>query len=252
MDPRPTHTLLRRTLTALIHHVKNAEQFSLVGDILVQRLTTVRQEDDIERLRRMLEVLAVATSVRQGSRLTGMTLLYFLHLLDLTRVSSDEQKMNLYTDLATLPVTASLHTTLLRYVTSLFFAGEMSLWLGPGLKYLQRSWTLSPSTVNEAFSQTPVSFALKLHLCLADVNWGGWKLIALPVLIKSTAKPDLGLLNREQRRLIAFLAALMRGGKLGTPAEVDVSWKKKVETVIVTRLTGGEWKGGSTDEAVRG
>lgn len=158
--------------------------------------------------------------------------------------------MKLYTDLAALPVTAPLHTTLLRYVTSLFFAGEMSLWLGPGLKYLQRSWTLPPSTADDAFSGTPLSFALKLHLCLADVNWGGWKLIALPVLIKSTAKPDLGLVDREQRRLIAFLAALVRGGKLGTPAELDASWKTKVENVIIARLTSGAWKAGSTDEAV--
>jgi U3 small nucleolar RNA-associated protein 20 len=158
--------------------------------------------------------------------------------------------MALYADLAALPIIACLHTSLLRYITSLLFAGEMSLWLGPGLKYLQRSWTLPPSTTNEEFSQTPLSFALKLHLCLADVNWGGWKLIALPVLIKSTVKPDLGLLDREQRQLVAFLAALARGNKIDTPAELDASWKKKVETVVVTRLTSAAWKEGSADEAV--
>jgi hypothetical protein len=58
----------------LIHHVKNADQFSLLGDVLTQRfkaIATANPKND-EHLRRMLEVVAVPCAVRQGSRLTGM------------------------------------------------------------------------------------------------------------------------------------------------------------------------------------
>jgi U3 small nucleolar RNA-associated protein 20 len=75
-DPKATYTLLRRSLTALIHHVKNAEQISLIGDIFVERLLSIlnevniAKEEDMECLRRMLEATAVLCGVRQGSRLT--------------------------------------------------------------------------------------------------------------------------------------------------------------------------------------
>jgi len=73
-----TNTLIRRTLTALVHHVKNAEQFELLSNLIVQKfsellkLTDIKSESDVERLRKMIEVVGVVCSVRQGSRLTGM------------------------------------------------------------------------------------------------------------------------------------------------------------------------------------
>ena len=60
-----TYTLIRRSLTALIHHVKNAEQFELLGDLIVQNFfdilksTDISSESDIERLRKMIEVVGV-------------------------------------------------------------------------------------------------------------------------------------------------------------------------------------------------
>lgn len=74
--PETTYTLIRRVLTALIHHVKNAGQFSPLADLLVQEFSTISKStkstspEDLERLRRMLEILTVPSSVRQGSRLT--------------------------------------------------------------------------------------------------------------------------------------------------------------------------------------
>lgn len=70
-----TNTLIRRTLTALVHHVKNAEQFELLSNLIVQKfsellkLTDIKSESDVERLRKMIEVVGVVCSVRQGSRL---------------------------------------------------------------------------------------------------------------------------------------------------------------------------------------
>lgn len=58
--------------------MKNAEQFELLGDLIVQKFfdvlksTDISSESDIERLRKMIEVVGVVCSVRQGSRLNGM------------------------------------------------------------------------------------------------------------------------------------------------------------------------------------
>ena len=69
-DPRHTSTLIRRYLTALIHHVKNADQFSPISRSLIDALTNA-DVDQEEKLNRLLQTVAVPCSARQGSRLTG-------------------------------------------------------------------------------------------------------------------------------------------------------------------------------------
>jgi hypothetical protein len=44
--PQPTYTLIRRVLTALIHHVKNAGQFSPLADLLVEQFKTLAKSMD--------------------------------------------------------------------------------------------------------------------------------------------------------------------------------------------------------------
>ncbi|KAJ3508085.1 hypothetical protein NLJ89_g5945 [Agrocybe chaxingu] len=214
-DPKPTYTLLRRALTALIHHVKNAEQFVSVADLIVQKLSTC-VKTDIEQLRRTVEVASIICSVRQGSRLT------------------DAQKAALFGDLNSLPILPVLHSAVLRFATSLYLTSEMPLWLGPGLKFLQSTWNL----------HAPSFFAFKLNLCLADSGWTGWKLIAQPLVMKATVKPELLLSEKE---LIGFLGAVKRAKKLGAPVEVDVVWKKKIEAIAFERLESGHWQQGSSD-----
>ena len=80
--PELMHTLIRRSLTAFIHHVKSADQFSSVAIILIDQLdSTLRNYAEGSgtdqsnvllnvQLCRMLEVVVVPCSVRQGSRLT--------------------------------------------------------------------------------------------------------------------------------------------------------------------------------------
>lgn len=77
-DEEAAYTLVRRVLTALIHHCKDKEQFSGVADMLVAQFEErVKDPTDEERLRRVLEVASVVCSVRQGSR---MLRAYFLLL----------------------------------------------------------------------------------------------------------------------------------------------------------------------------
>ena len=53
----------------------------------------------------------------------------------------------LFAQLHVLPLTIPyLHGSLLRYLTALFVAAVTSIWLGPGLKFLQRVWQWNSAT----------------------------------------------------------------------------------------------------------
>ncbi|KAJ7582352.1 hypothetical protein C8J56DRAFT_792691, partial [Mycena floridula] len=54
-------------------------------------------------------------------------------------------------------------------------AGEMPLWLSSGRKLLEQSWT-------------DTRFVIQLHGTLAELGWGGWKMITLPMLLKKTGQ----------------------------------------------------------------
>jgi len=159
------------------------------------------------------------------------------------------QKCALFSNLTDLPIYPNSHTQLLRYVTAVYIAGDMSLWLGPGLKFLQRIWATPTSSLDEQspFAQTQLSFTLKLHLCLADAGWGGWKLVAMPVLLKSLTKPEFGLMTHNQKHFIAFLAGLQKGSSLGSANDVDIVWRTKIETVVSAQLANDSWKVASTN-----
>lgn len=71
--------LVRRVLTALMHHVKNADQYVELGDAILAHLisfdlapiTEAGDAQAAERLARVLKLVAIPAAVRQGSRLTG-------------------------------------------------------------------------------------------------------------------------------------------------------------------------------------
>ena len=75
-NPKSTYTLLRRTLTALIHHVGNADQFSILSESILQQVLAVFKQTNhhVEQLKRALDVCSILLGVRQGSRLTGQNL----------------------------------------------------------------------------------------------------------------------------------------------------------------------------------
>lgn len=81
------------------------------------------------------------------------------------------------------------------------------------------------------------TFTLKFNGCLASSNWGGWKLIALPLLYRSVFK--LGI---DSGVLLNFLARLRRASKVGGSGvekekekEAEGVWKK-VEGYAIARL----------------
>ncbi|KAH6910215.1 U3 snoRNP protein Utp20 [Coprinopsis sp. MPI-PUGE-AT-0042] len=214
-EPEATFNLLRRSLTALIHHVKTDEQFAELGNVIIQQLQKVTQSSDDEHTRRALEVVTVIASVRQGSRVT------------------DTQKAILVTQLDSLPIHSRLEPAILPFFTAIFTTTEMSHWIGPGLKFLQRMWGLIERRAGDDEDAVCLTLGLKLHGALAELGWGGWKMIALPLVLKATVRPSL--LEQEPRKLFSFLASLRRLKKL-SPGEVDMVWKAKIEKCALARL----------------
>ncbi|KAK0476052.1 armadillo-type protein [Armillaria novae-zelandiae] len=197
----PTYTLLRRILTALIHHVRNSEKFSPIGDLLISIFMDFMSEayaDNTEGRRRVLEILSISCSVRQGSRHT------------------DKHLSQLLTAANSIPITEEVRLSLLKLSAAVLTAGDMALSMGLGHRFLERSWDY------------PV-FAMELHGTLADLGWGGWKMIALPTLLKKTHI----LLEKEPVRTLRLLASVHKGKRLG---EVDLVWKQRVEQWVKNRL----------------
>ena len=105
-------------------------------------------------------------------------------------------------------------------------AGEMALWLGPGRKVFERIW------------ERPV---LGVELCgaLSDLNWGGWKMLALPHVLKLAPE----LLQSHTAKTLELLVAVHREGRL---ENVDVAWKGKLQKWVDGRFAAWD---GSTDKA---
>ena len=61
-----TGNLLRRVITALVHHCHKAEHFSPISDILVSRFMSVASD---EQAPFVTELLYIACAVRCGSRM---------------------------------------------------------------------------------------------------------------------------------------------------------------------------------------
>jgi U3 small nucleolar RNA-associated protein 20 len=73
-----SYTLLRRVLTALIHHCNGSEQFYVVASLVVDRFCTLSQAEDVnyQQLQRAMQIMSVVCSVHQGSRLSCMSSLF--------------------------------------------------------------------------------------------------------------------------------------------------------------------------------
>jgi U3 small nucleolar RNA-associated protein 20 len=76
---------------------------------------------------------------------------------------------------------------------------------------------------------------------LAELGWGGWKLVGLPALLKATPS----LLQAEPTLTLRLLASLQHSGKLG---EVDIVWKRSVDSWIQTHLSSWEISDESVDD----
>ncbi|KAJ3935001.1 MAG: armadillo-type protein [Lentinula lateritia] len=211
MDSDTSYTLIRRVVTAFIHHIKGPDQFQPIADTIVKQYAEIcsidheAEDRHEEKLRRILEVAAVPASVRNGSRLSSASL---------TQLYASTMKIS-------VPVSALSHSAMLKFTSALLTAGDLSLWMSSGRNLLARLW-------NEG-SQPDSLFCLELHGVLAEMKWGGWKSLALLGLLKRTGK----LLEVEPSYTLRLMASLCRNDKLG---EVDLVWKKKITDWVSVRL----------------
>jgi U3 small nucleolar RNA-associated protein 20 len=88
--------------------------------------------------------------------------------------------------------------------------------------------------------ETP-GFGVLLLGTLAELSWGGWKLVALPALLRSTP----ALLSKEPKKTLRLLSSLRRPDKLG---EVDIVWRRAIDTWMCGRLSCWELNTDSADE----
>ncbi|KAG1788657.1 armadillo-type protein [Suillus plorans] len=209
--PELSYTLLRRVLTALIHHCNGPEDFSVVASLIVDRFCAVSQTGGANHqdLQRVMQITSVICAVHQGSRLSTN---------HLTQLASR---------LASLPLDVPLHSEILNFTSSLLTAGDMSMSTGPGRAFVARALGVP-------------SFGLMLCGVLAELGWGGWKLVGLPALLKATPT----LLQAEHTLTLRLLASLQHSGKLG---EVDIVWKRSVDRWIQTHLSSWEISDESVD-----
>ncbi|EGO26080.1 hypothetical protein SERLADRAFT_367707 [Serpula lacrymans var. lacrymans S7.9] len=131
----------------------------------------------------------------------------------------------LASELATLPLSHTIHPPLLTFATSILLAGDMSLSTGTGRAFLLRSLE-APS--------------LGIRLCgiLSELGWGGWKLVGLPAVLKATP----ALLEHEPKLTIRLFTSLKKQGKI---SDVDVVWRRCIEQWVVRRLEtweSEEWR----------
>ncbi|KAF9222298.1 hypothetical protein BS17DRAFT_735750 [Gyrodon lividus] len=213
--PDMLHTLLRRTLTSIIHHCRGAEQFSSIADVIIARFSTATSQSpfsdaDLERLRRGLHLPAFVCGVRQGSRL------------------SSSQVSQLASALPSIAVHSSIETALLTFSTAVLTAGDMSVATNYGRTFIVKAL------------ETP-RFGVLLLGTLADLSWGGWKLVALPALLKCTPT----LLSKEPKKTLRLLSSLRRSDKLG---EVDIVWRRTIDTWVCGRLSRWDLSMDSVDE----
>ncbi|KAI9441558.1 armadillo-type protein [Lactarius indigo] len=199
-----THNCIRRLFTALIHHCKSAEQFFPVSELLTEQFTSAARSVEFERdadgLDRIIEIIAVVTSVRQGSRVTA------------------DQLSTIARTLSPLVGFSSLGNSLLHASVSVLTAGDVSLWMGAGRVLIEQSWTR-------------VTFGAELCGILSDLSWGGWQLLELPHVVKHMQS----LFELDALRGLALSAALNNAQRL---KDAPIAWLKQLEVWILKRFEG--------------
>ncbi|TFK68467.1 hypothetical protein BDN72DRAFT_821164 [Pluteus cervinus] len=242
-SPEHIYTLLRRTLTALMHHVRQADHFAVIGDALLHHLTLMdfsmlstsqSSADALERLRRVLDLVSIPCCVRQGARLTTH------------QISTLSNTVGLIAQSPAIILRDSLRPAFLTFLTSFLTVsgGNLALW-ARNARTLEQLWS---TFADDNSPHESWVFALRINGALAELGWGGWKALGMPLMLKATGRvayqyqQDKETLYSEptkqkRRLLISFLASLRRMKKLPT-GETDLVWRTRVENLATHRI---EW-----------
>ncbi|KAL5483039.1 UTP20_9 [Sanghuangporus weigelae] len=188
--------LLRRILTALIHHCSKTEQFSTFAKPLIQKFV---ETTDAESSKRMLELLTVTCTVRQGSRL------------------APKQVSTIIDATIKLPFNANLRNSMLTLTTAALSASsaDLSIWMGAGRRAIEHAWSVD------------AQLAVSLTGSLLEVGWKGFSQFAMSPFLKKC----LDLLASEdaspvlQLQILRVLTKLAKSGML---KNVDELWRSRL------------------------
>ncbi|KAF8608156.1 hypothetical protein BDV93DRAFT_486731 [Ceratobasidium sp. AG-I] len=218
-DSRRIFLLLRRVLTALLHHSKTESFVGVAGVVVAsveEELNSKEGEDSIEqreeRLVRAMEVVMVLCAVRKGAKLTSTTVSTILDFIP--RIQ------------ARLTPNARTQSAIQTYVAAALVAGDMAAWIGPGRRALECVW------------KVPIE-GMRLAAVLSELGWGGWKSMLLPHVLRRT--PETLVASRSQT--LSVLAHLHAAGQL----EVDAVWTARVGSDVVGMLKGWNVGDDTTD-----
>ncbi|KIJ51368.1 hypothetical protein M422DRAFT_203512 [Sphaerobolus stellatus SS14] len=167
--------MLKRVLTALIHHCNNAEQFTPISDIIVSLFI----DSPTSQLLPIMTVLSTVTSVRKGSRL------------------SQNQLSKILTHLSQKDVILIGTEPVITVGAACLVAGDMPVWMSAGRRFIEASW------------QDPL-LGMKLTGALSALDWGGWRLIELSFTLKHTGQ----LIESEPTTTLSLLSSLVGEGRL--------------------------------------
>ncbi|KAJ1305976.1 hypothetical protein OPQ81_010691 [Rhizoctonia solani] len=223
-----TYVLLRRVLTALIHHSKT-ESFGGIAGVVVAILErelamleseskgkgkakehseTVSEQED--RLVRVVEIATAMCAVRKGGKLSRPTVSSILTAVPRIFTCSEKSRGR--------PEYRAL-------IVSALMAGDMGSWIGPGRHVLDSVW------------KEPLE-GMRLSAILSELGWGGWKSMMLQHVLRRT--PETLASNRSQ--CLSVLATLYKSGHL----EVDAVWTARVGSDIADGLR--KWNVGDSNK----
>ena len=186
------------------------------------------------------------TAVRGGSRLSRKPLLLsFTHSTDLLSLRIDLHLSKLLAETNLLPLVRPLHVTLLKFTTSILTASHsqsemQQLWVGHGLRFLRRVWGADPAHTpngNRDVELAALEFAIKVTGSLAELGWGGWKAVGMPLVMRMCVAEKV--LELDGQGVLELLAALRRGKKL-IAGDTDLVWRGKVEKWLLGKLSRWE------------
>lgn len=121
-----------------------------------------------------------------------------------------------------------VETALLNFSVAVLTAGDMSMSMSVGRIFIAGALKVP-------------KFGASLLGILAESSWGGWKLVALPALLRSTGD----LLAAEPKQTLRLFASLRNSNKLG---DVDIVWRRTIDIWLCERLSHWELSSDGVDE----
>ena len=158
----------------------------------------------------------------------GFFVFFLPRPLTINSVFKAPQLSQLASVLPNIQISPPVETALLNFSIAVLTAGDMSIATSAGRLFITEALKVP-------------KFGTSLLGALAELSWGGWKLVALPALFRSTGD----LLATEPKQTLRLCASLCHSDKLG---EVDIVWRHTVDLWLCERLSRWELSADGVDE----